>query len=201
MSTFRKGGSPPQRRADAERSIAAILDGAIRVLGTRPEASIGEIADAAGVTRQTVYAHFSSRETLINAVIDRVTEEIVAAIDAAELDEGRPASALLRFITTSWRTFERYPLLLHVSPASTEAERESLAPILKRLERLVSRGKDEGAFDSRLSTTWLIAATIALAHAAGEEIGAGRMTSADALEALQQSALRIFGITTTPEPP
>ena len=46
-------------RADAERSIAAILDAAVQVLADRPEAGMGEIAKAAGVARQTVYAHFT----------------------------------------------------------------------------------------------------------------------------------------------
>ena len=46
-------------RADAERSIAAILDAAVQVLAARPDAGMGEIAKAAGVARQTVYAHFT----------------------------------------------------------------------------------------------------------------------------------------------
>ncbi|MGH3112703.1 MAG: TetR/AcrR family transcriptional regulator, partial [Gaiellaceae bacterium] len=77
-----------RRRADAERSIAAILDAAIEVLSERPAASVEEIAGAAGVARQTVYAHYPSREALLQAVVDRALAETVAAIDAAEPDEG-----------------------------------------------------------------------------------------------------------------
>lgn len=196
MSEIGAGKTRQQRRADAERSIAAILDAAIRVLATRPDASIGEIADAAGVTRQTVYAHFPSRDALLNAVIDHVTAEMTAAIDAAELDAGPPADALVRYLTTSWRTLERYPLLLHVSPpqASDHADPDRLSPILDRLERLVTRGKRDGTFDTDLPTSWLVAATIALAHTAGEEVGAGRMTSAGAIDALQDSVLRLYGV-------
>jgi AcrR family transcriptional regulator len=40
---------------DAERSISAILDAASRVLGERPDASVEDIAKAAGISRQTVY--------------------------------------------------------------------------------------------------------------------------------------------------
>jgi AcrR family transcriptional regulator len=198
MSELSEQRLPRQRRSDAERSIAAILDAAARVLSARPDASIGEIAEAAGVTRQTVYAHFSSRSRLVNAVIDRVTLQVVTAIDAAQLDEGPPTAALVRFLTTSWRTMERYPLLLHVPPAheDDQAEREQLTPILARLERLVTRGKREGAFDGRLSTSWLVTATISLAHAAGEEVAVGRMTFDEGIDALQHSVLRLFGATT-----
>ena len=42
-----------------------------------------DIATAAGVTRQTVYAHFPTRNALITALIDVAGAETVAAIDAA----------------------------------------------------------------------------------------------------------------------
>ncbi|HEY5985230.1 MAG TPA: helix-turn-helix domain-containing protein, partial [Streptosporangiaceae bacterium] len=59
-----------RQRSDARQSVAAVLDAAIRTLGERPGASMDEIARAAGVSRQTVYAHFPSRDTLIDAVIE-----------------------------------------------------------------------------------------------------------------------------------
>ena len=47
-----------RRRSDAQRSIDAIVSGARTLLGRRPDASMEEVATAAGLTRQTVYAHF-----------------------------------------------------------------------------------------------------------------------------------------------
>ncbi|MQA85348.1 MAG: TetR family transcriptional regulator [Streptosporangiales bacterium] len=185
-----------RRRSDAERSIAAILDAAIRVLSERPEASIEDIAEAAGVTRPTVYAHYRSREALLNAAIDRITEEAIAAMDAADLDHGPPAAALRRFLTAGWRTLERYPLLLRTPTMQLDpqAERDRHEPVQERLERLAKRGQDTGDFDRRLSPTWLAAATIALGHAAGEQVAAERMTADEALTALSNSVLRIFGM-------
>jgi AcrR family transcriptional regulator len=181
------------RRADARRSIVAILDAAVRVLSERPEASIEEIAVAAGVTRQTVYAHYPSRETLLNAAIDRVAEEAVAAMDAAELDRGSPTAALLRLVNAGWQTFEYYPLLLRMSPEDRQAERDRHEPVQEHLKRLVKRGQQTGEFDRRLSPTWLTAVTIALGHAAGEEVAAGRMVADEAIIALELSILRVFG--------
>lgn len=183
-----------RRRADAERSIAAILDAATRVLGERPDASIEEIAEAAGVTRQTVYAHYTSRETLCSAVIDHVTAEVVAGMDAAELDKGPPAAALIRLIDANWQTVERYPVLFHTAPMSPEESHDRHRPILDRFEKLIRRGQSAGDFDRELSPTWLTTAIIGLAHAAGEEVGAGRMKADDAHRAVRRSVLRILGV-------
>jgi hypothetical protein len=51
-----------------------------------------------------------------------------------------------------------------------------------------------GDFNRRLSPTWLLAATIGLAHAAAEEVGAGRMTADHATNALHDTVLRVFGV-------
>lgn len=185
-----------RRRADAERSIAAILAAAARVLGERPDASVEDIAEAAGVSRQTVYAHYPSREALIGAVVDRITEETVAAIDAVDLESGSAAAALERLIEASWRMFERYPLLLNkASSATSEAEdRTRHLPVLDRLERLIERGQAAGEFDRELPRPWLLTATMALGHAAGEEVGAGRMSAEEADATLRTSLLRVYGV-------
>ncbi|MGH3091039.1 MAG: TetR/AcrR family transcriptional regulator [Gaiellaceae bacterium] len=184
-----------QRRADAERSIAAILDAAIEVLSERSDASMEDIARVAGVARQTVYAHYASREALLRAVQDRAVAETVAAIDAAELDAGSPAEALDRLVTAGWRTLERYPLLMDLrAPMSPEEEHALHGPILERLGRLVRRGQRAGVFDRRLPAAWLLAAFLGLSHAAGEEVAAGRMSAEEAAKALRRSIARVFGV-------
>ena len=49
-----------RQRSDAVRSRTAVVDAAVDLLGRQPGASVEEIATAAGVTRQTVYAHHPS---------------------------------------------------------------------------------------------------------------------------------------------
>lgn len=44
-----------------------------------------------------------------------------------------------------------------------------------------------------MPTTWYVAAIIALGHAAGQEVTAGRMTAAQAGAAFRESALRVVG--------
>ncbi|HEY9379181.1 MAG TPA: TetR family transcriptional regulator, partial [Jiangellaceae bacterium] len=47
-------------RADAERSVRAILEAAERVLADDPSASMEQIAEAAGLARITVHRRFAS---------------------------------------------------------------------------------------------------------------------------------------------
>lgn len=186
--------SGPRRRADARRSIAAILDAAIRLLSERPQASVEEVAHVAGVSRQTVYAHFASREALVRAVHDRALADAVAAIDAAELQKGSAAAALERLVAVGWQTLERYPLVLDLRTELTPEEQLALhRPILERLERLVKRGQRRGEFDRTLPSNWLLTSFLALSHAAGEEVAAGRLDAEQALDLLRRSVLRIFG--------
>ncbi len=186
----------PQRklRADAQRSVATILDAGIKTLSDRPDASMEEIARAAGVARQTVYAHFPSRETLLRAVEERALAETVATLDAAELHKGPAVAALDRLVQAGWQTLERYPLLMHLRRDLTPEEELALhQPILERLQRLIKRGQRSGEFDRRLPTNWLLTSFLALSHAAAEEVAAERMTARQALEVLRQSVLRVFG--------
>jgi AcrR family transcriptional regulator len=185
-----------RRRSDAERSAAAILDAAVRVLGRHPDTTVEQIAAEAGVTRQTVYAHYPSRPLLINAVIDRITAEATAALDAATENGGPATEAMLGWLDVTWQLFERYPLLQHPSVIAadpTDTDRRH-APVVERLEWLIERGQDTGEFDGTLSPAWLVSATIALGHVAGAEFAAGRMTATQTTAALRHSILRLYGV-------
>ena len=182
------------RRADARRSRTAVLDAAIQLLGEDPDAGMAAIAGAAGVTRQTVYAHFSSRDALLSAVADRMTEKVAEEMDAAGADDGPAAEALLRLLDAAWRVSEAYPALIRLGgrPAPPDEDRGRHEPIADRIARVLQRGRDGGDFDPEPALSWQVAAVIALSHAAGEEVRAGRVSAADATAALHSGVLRLL---------
>jgi AcrR family transcriptional regulator len=184
-----------RRRADAERSRTAILTAATRVLGTQHDAGLDDIAKAAGVSRQTVYAHFTSRETLINAALDHATESVVAAMDAAmnETVDGEPAeTTLIRLLSASDHVADRLPIVLRGQPLTSERSHELHRPIVERFAEVIERGQKSGEFSDRLSSHWLVAAIIALAHTAAEEVDSGRMTADDAEAAFRISLRKLI---------
>ncbi|MEO3873428.1 TetR/AcrR family transcriptional regulator [Nonomuraea sp. B12E4] len=189
---------PPARnlRADAVRSRNAILDAALQVLEARPDASLDAIAAAAEVTRQTVYSHFRSRDQLLAAVVDRLTEETAAAMNAADPDAGPAAEALLRVLDAGERTVGRHPAVARLAgslPAGPRADRERHEPISELLARVIRRGQKSGEFDHRLPPDWLATVTIRLAHAAAEEAGSGRMSREESRRALRTTVLLALG--------
>jgi AcrR family transcriptional regulator len=171
-----------------------VLDAAIAVLGHQPDASIEDIAAAAGVVRQTVYAHFPSRAALLGAVVDHLTTETANALDALDLTTPPPGEALRRWLEASWGVVRRYPVLLTPVVAGAAApadEHERHRPVTARLGDLVRRGREAGVFETGRPESWILGAIIALGHAAGQEVAAGRMSADEAGAAYRDSVLRL----------
>jgi AcrR family transcriptional regulator len=87
------GGINTAKRADALRSIEAITEAAAECLGRNPEASLSEIARAAGVGRVTPYAHVASRAEVVDAAMTLVVDQGNRALDPVDL-VGDPSLAL-----------------------------------------------------------------------------------------------------------
>jgi TetR/AcrR family transcriptional regulator, mexCD-oprJ operon repressor len=181
---------PPRRRADAERSIAQILDAARDALASDPDASMAEIARRARVVRATIYMHFPNREALIDAVRQRAMHEISAAIEAAEPERGDAVDALRRVLTSTWRGLGRYHALVAITTRLPDAElRSKHHPVLERLEPLIARGQADGSFRSDVPSSWHLSMLMALIHAASAELQAARIADRHAEDALVRSVV------------
>jgi TetR/AcrR family transcriptional regulator, mexCD-oprJ operon repressor len=171
--------SPPRRRADAERSIARILDAAVDALANDPEASMAEVARRAGVVRATIYVHFPTREALIEAVTHRAIAEATAILEAAEPDRGDAAGALRRVVESAWRTLGRYHALVAINIRLAPADlRRRHEPVLAVLEPLIEAVTDRA-----------IAEATAILEAAEPDRG----DAAGALRRVVESAWRTLG--------
>jgi AcrR family transcriptional regulator len=181
---------PPRRRADAERSIARILDAALDALASDPDASMAEIARRAQVVRATIYAHFPTREALIDAVRERAMHEVGAAIEAAEPDRGDPADALRRILASTWRELGRFHALVSITTQLPHADvRAKHHSVLARLEPLIARGQADNRFRPDVPASWHLSMLMGLIHAASAELQAGRIDSRHAEDALVSTVL------------
>lgn len=169
------------------------MDASAALLGRQPDASMDEIAAAAGVARQTIYAHYPSRNSLLQAVTQHVTAQVTRGLADLDLERGSATDALGRWVDATWALLEHYPVLLTpaiVAPAGDD-ELERHKPVMGRLLRLLERGRRRREFDRTMPKTWYLTAIISLGHAAAQEVAAGRMTPAKAGAAFRDSVLRI----------
>jgi AcrR family transcriptional regulator len=103
-------------RADAARTVHAILEAAERVLAEDPGASMEQIAEQAGVVRTTVHRRFANRQALIEALAASAKRQLMDAVEDAHLDTAPPLVALHRVtanmlrIKSVWRFTLGHPL-------------------------------------------------------------------------------------------
>ena len=193
--TARRDGETPHRRADAARNIDAILDAAARCFAANSDVSMTGIAQAAGVGRVTLYAHFPSREALLGELMERNVANATVALDSADLEHGPADQALSRLLRNSWQILDRQhslvgALLRHL-PGDEVRKRHD--PILRRIENLIARGRAEGTFRTDLPLRWLVTTVFTLTHAAVQQLDDGHLDSDAALVALEatlESVLR-----------
>jgi AcrR family transcriptional regulator len=183
--------APKRRRADAERSIASILDAALEALASDRDASMAEIARRAGVVRATIYVHFPTRDSLLDAVMERAVTDVAEATRAAEPHRGEPVEALERVLRATWRELARFHALLAINTARLSAEelhRRHL-PVLDQLEPLIERGQREGVFRGDLPVAWHLAVIRAIVHTASAAIQGGRIPESEAEAAMLSTAV------------
>jgi AcrR family transcriptional regulator len=180
-----------KRRADAERSIAAITDAALDCFRSDPHTGMAAIARAAGVSRVTLYAHFPTREALLEAALDRALAEASAVLAAATSDNLPADEGLLWLIRSSWQLLDRHSALFTAVSTSLDPVRmrehheRALAPV----RELLLSGRWEGAFRTDLGVEWLVTVFYSLIHAAAAEVQAGRLAAADVPDALAGTLL------------
>lgn len=183
-----------RKRADAERNIAAIVTAATESFARDPDASMADIARAAGLGRVTLYAHFPSREQLLRTVLAETIAESIGVIEAASPDEGPPAEALARVIRSCWPLLSRFGSL-HAAARRTlpadEVRRRHDQP-MTHVGRLIARGRAEGAFRTDLPVEWLVTTVYTLLHAAADEAAAGRLDTDAVGEILEKTLLAAF---------
>lgn len=188
MSSF----STPGRggRADARRNAERILDATAELLATDPAATLEQVAARAGLSRATVYHHFASRDTLLDALTARSVREVRTALDAARPEEDSAAVAMERMLRAAWQVVGRYRGLVIVNPQRLERaqQRARLGPALAPVRAVIARGQRDSAFDPELPGEWLLGILTDLIHAASRQVTARAMATEEAERVLLRSA-------------
>lgn len=108
----------PERLLDASLEVAA-MHGLSRL-------SVGDVAKRAGLSRQTLYKHFASRDDLISQTVLREAGRIVEQVVAASETEEDPEASLEAAVLEALRALRSHPLLDRL----LATEPEALLPLL-----------------------------------------------------------------------
>jgi AcrR family transcriptional regulator len=180
-----------RRRSDAERSVQAILEAAPEALASDPDASMSEIARRAGVVRATIYVHFPTRESLLDAVMEHAVAQVAQATSDAEPTKGEPEEALARVLRATWQKLGLFHALLAINTARLSAEelhRRHL-PVTTQFAPLIERGQKEGVFRRDVPIAWHLAVIRSIVHTASSEWRNGRLKDNEVEPAMVSTVL------------
>ncbi|MFF0112397.1 TetR/AcrR family transcriptional regulator [Streptomyces prasinus] len=141
-------------RADAERSVRAILEAAERVLAEDPGAPMEQIAEAAGLARTTVHRRFANRQALIEALAASAKQQLTDAIDDAHLDTAPPLVALHRATANTLRVKGAWRFTLGNPLAQNDVAKDVWAEINARSLAFLARAQREGILDPAADLEW-----------------------------------------------
>jgi TetR/AcrR family transcriptional regulator, mexCD-oprJ operon repressor len=181
------------RRRD--RNTTAIINAALEALADDPDVSMAEIARRAGVVRATVYMHFPTRESLLDAVMEDAVGQVAEATRGAEPTQGEPEEALERVLRATWHKLSDFQTLLAINTSRLSAKElhRRHQPVMTLFVPLIERGQKKGVFRSDLPVAWHLAMIRAIAHTASAELRSGRIDESkveDALISTAKNALR-----------
>ncbi len=161
----------PRTRFNANR--VRILDAAMLCFAADPDASMDDVAKAAGVVRRTVYAHFPNRESLVEGIADDAATALADVLEQPEPED--PAVALAVEALRTWPVGDRYRVLLSFARKEMGEQRiaDLVSPVRSRILALVERGRARGQFSDYLPVPVLVGMMEGLTMATLEQANLG----------------------------
>ena len=149
------------RQALQERVAAAILDGAARMFAVEGEqASMNDIAAAAGVARATVYRYFPNRQALLDELAQAAVSDADARLASARIDEVEPEEGIVRAVRALVDVGDSFVLLVRQRSRSDPERFENR--LTQPLRQLFERGQANGDIRSDLTSARLSESLIGL---------------------------------------
>lgn len=143
-----------------ERVGAAILEAAATALARHEQASMGEVAEAAGVARATLYRYFPTREALLEELAGATTVQVAEALEGARLDELAVDEAFLRAVRALVNIGDAFVVLARERGTAQGEDFESR--VAGPLRALVERGQASGDLRDDVPSGWLLQSLLAL---------------------------------------
>lgn len=160
----------------------AIIEAAFDLLSRDSGASLGDIANAAGVGRATLHRHFASRDDLIKTLAMLAMEEMDQAAEAACEEASSYGDALRRMLAVLIPLGDRHGFL---ATEPLENDPDMVAAYKRQMNEtreMIEAAKKEGTFDRAVPTSWIAQSYDHLLYAGWESVKAGEVTKAQAVD-------------------
>ncbi|MEU8882501.1 TetR/AcrR family transcriptional regulator [Streptomyces hydrogenans] len=142
-------------RADAERSVRAILEAAERVLAVDPGASMEQIAAAAGVARTTIHRRFANRQALIEALATSAARQLAQAVDDGRPDTAPPLVAMHRITANVLQVKGAWTFALSLGDDPDSEAAALQLDIARRCVAVLARAQADGLIDEKADLDWV----------------------------------------------
>jgi AcrR family transcriptional regulator len=149
-------------RADAERSVRAILEAAERVLAEDPGASMEQIAEASGLARTTVHRRFASRQALIEALAASAVRQLAAAVEESHPDTAPPLVVMHRATANVLRLKNAWRFALSQHPDDGTEAAVVWQQLADRCTGVLERARAAGLIDAGADLDWVMRCYYAL---------------------------------------
>jgi TetR/AcrR family transcriptional regulator, mexCD-oprJ operon repressor len=152
---------PVPKHSLQQRVTAAILDGAARLFTLEGEqASMNDVAAAAGVARATVYRYFPNKQALLEELAGAAVADADRRLAAARIDEVPPEDGVARAVRALVDVGEPFVLLARQRVRS-DGERFERS-LMRPLRELFERGQADGEIRADISSARLTESLIGL---------------------------------------
>ena len=168
----------------AKQTQDRILDAALASFGSKgyEATSLDALASGLGITKQSILYHFASKESLLEAGLDRSAVELSETLESALAGAGRGWARVEAVVRSVFRLAARRPELLafvrevsRLGPPAATRLTEALEPLVERATGFLEAEMDAGTMRRQEPRLLLLAAYSAVI---------GMATEVDVLRAL-----------------
>ena len=144
-----------------QRVTAAILDGAARLFAVEgDQASMNDVAAAAGVARATVYRYFPNRQALLDELAQAAVSDADARLASARIDEVAPEEGIARAVRALVDVGDSFVLLARERVRSDPERFDRM--LTQPLRELFDRGQASGDIRADIASARLTESLIGL---------------------------------------
>jgi AcrR family transcriptional regulator len=171
------------RQALYQRVAAAILEAAAQIFAQRgDDANLGDVADAAGVARATVYRYFPNRRRLLDELARMAAEDAHERLTSARIDEVPVEEGLSRAVRAFVDLGDAFVVLVRERDRSEAREFERLVAV--PIRRLLEAGRSAGRIRQDIPTAWLAESLFGLVASVRRQGSLGRDDTVAAIVAV-----------------